>query len=126
MVDIDWLQKNWTFISKRQVIYLSSDRLMRMIRDPNCPTQGKFWGRQSFIERYGAFVSSLPTGSKRLMLRPFIDAPLPADKVKNIEAMYIDPKKYTFNEQGEITALKCLYESPVYVFIKDDFSSIGE
>lgn len=117
MVSLDWICKNWSFINARWVKRIPYNRLRRLLRDGTAPTSGKFYGTPEFFtsnaEEYGSTTCS---GSTRLCLRPYVVAPMPEESVM---AVFIDPKRYEFDEDGNITSLKSLYEVPVYVFIRD-------
>lgn len=111
--ELDWIAKNWNFLKVRNVRTFNQTRLLNMLRIGDVPTTGKFYGRMEFLQNYSSYTSTGFNGSKKLLLRPFIDAPMPEP---DIWAVYIDPKKYVFSEDGKITGLASCYESPVVVF----------
>ena len=112
MLKEDWVVKNWSFLNARKVIRLPMSRARNILRQEQALTTGKFYGRQEFIDELEQYSAVRYNGSRTLFLRPFISAPMP----ENVLAVYVDPKRYKFNEQNEITGLASTYEFPVYVF----------
>ena len=115
MTQVDWVVKNWEFLSSRRVVEIPTVRFKKVFQQPQIPTTGKFFGTQNFIDspqvQDFAVISAL--GSQRLALRPFICAPMPEPEV---QAVYADPKRYKFDEQGVIVGLNDCYELPIVVF----------
>lgn len=114
MLKEDWIVKNWDFLKSRKIISLPMSRAKNILKQEQALTTGKFYGKQEFIEELEQYSAIRYNGSKTLFLRPFISAPMP----QGVEAVYVDPKRYKFNEQEEITGLASTYEFPVYIFIE--------
>lgn len=112
---LDWIVKNWDFLSSRRVVEIPTIRFKKVFNRSDLPTSGKFFGTQGFIDSVSVadFVAETRTGGYRVALRPFINAPMPNPEV---QAVYIDPKRYKFDEQGFITGLDDCYELPIVVF----------
>lgn len=117
MVKEDWVVVNWEFLSGRRVTEIPFERLKRILTDGSAPSTGKFYGVEDLYNRYSDSGSITHSGTRRLFLRPFISAPMP---MENIKGVYIDPKKYRFDEDGKITGLDTLYEIPIFVFKEAD------
>lgn len=110
----DWVAKNWAFLSQRQVIEIPTHQTRRFFQNSQVSTSAKFYGTTRFYQQNSFYGVVTAKGTRRLYLRPYIIAPM----AKNwIQAVYIDPKKYTFDEQGNITGLESLYEAPIFVFV---------
>lgn len=115
MIKEDWILKNWAFLSGRRVKRIDRwSSLTDFLQDPDVPTTGKFYGTENFYAGQSVYGCITHKGSKRLCLRPYIPAPMPEEGIK---AVFIDPKKYCFNDNDEIIGLDTLYESPIYIFI---------
>lgn len=113
----DWILKNWDFLSTRWIrkIHLKqpTNPIQVMLWNSDIPIDGKFYGTTYFLmHKAYPYHSESPTGTIRVLLRPYITAPLP----EGIQAVYINPKNYKFNDQSEITGLKSTYEQPIVVF----------
>lgn len=117
MLDTDWICKNWNFLEARWMKRINANHLHRLYRDGSAPTTGRFYGTPEFFDLHSSMGAVTHTGSKKLCLRPYVVAPMPNTTVK---AVFIDPKKYEFDEAGNIKGQKSLYDVPVYVFIGDE------
>lgn len=109
MTDLDWVVKNWDFLSARYIRNIRN--VTELIRQPQAPTTGKFYGTPDVFMDYGSLTATSPSGNKKMLLRPYIVAPMP----DGIKAVYIDPKRYKFDDAGNITALATTYEFPIFV-----------
>ena len=111
----DWIVKNWAFLKARRRMELREDRFSSLFTKAEAPTTGKFYGTQDFFDtyyrQYGAYTAN---GNKRLALRPYIVAPMPDRRIK---AIFIDPKKYLFDKDGNITGLDGCYETTFFIFM---------
>lgn len=112
MLKEDWVVKNWSFLSARKIISLPMSRARNILRQEQALTTGKFYGRQEFIEELEQYSAVRYNGSRTLFLRPFISAPMP----EGVLAVYVDPKRYNFDDNGIVTGLSSTYEFPIYVF----------
>lgn len=112
MVKEDWVVRNWDFLSARKIISIPMSRARNILRQDQVLTTGKFYGTEEFINQLDSYCSIRYNGTKTLFLRPYISAPMP----KGILAVYADPKRYKFGEDGLITGLSSTFEFPVYVF----------
>lgn len=113
MVKEDWVAKNWEFLKTRRIQVVRSYRFTQdFIRNPQVSTQGKFYGDSDYYEN-SPYKGSSMLGKPRLLLRPYIVAPTPEEGVR---AVYIDPKKYEFNNNGVITKVADLYENVIFIF----------
>lgn len=113
MVDKDWIYNNWAFLSKRRTKVLPAGNLFKITNQRDVPSEGKFYGTEEFLRRYKAFSTLSYNNTPRLLLRPFVISEMPD---KSIQAVFIDPKKYIFDEDGIITGTKSTFEIPIYIF----------
>lgn len=108
-----WLVKNWEFLLSRQTKVLPVNMLSKLFRDPKVTPSGKFYGTEEFLALYSPLSAVTANGIARLALRPYIFCEMPNSSIR---AVYIDPKKYIFDEDGMIVGLSSLYENAVYIF----------
>lgn len=112
-LEVDWVCRNWDFLSQRRHKILPAYRLGSFIRDGQAVSTGRFYGTPQFLDFARDYKSVTYAGTPRLFLRPYIIAPMPDEEV---QAVYIDPKKYTINEEGLITGLDSTFESTIFIF----------
>lgn len=109
MLGLDWIHKNWRFLQKRLIKEVTLEQL---VKDKETPTSGRFYGTEDFYKKYSYLGACGFDGSRKLMLRPYLVSSMPEN---GIQAIYIDFKKYRFNEDGLIVGLKSTYEVPIYI-----------
>lgn len=114
MVKEDWVVRNWEFLSSRRIIPIPMSRAKNILRNSQVITTGKFYGTSEFLEELEDYSAIRYNGSRVLFLRPYISAPMPA----GVLAVYADPKRYKFGEDGIITGLDSTFELPVFVFTR--------
>lgn len=113
----DWIVRNWDFLKARRMKEIVGWRFKNIFRFADAPTTAKFYGTEDFYQRYSSDFGCLTgTGSKRLALRPYINAPMPEQRIK---AVFIDPKKYVFDEEGNIVGMDGCYEATIFIFTED-------
>lgn len=117
MVDLDFIVKNWDYLSKRRVREIPIEHCSRILRMPDTASNGKFFGTPDMFDRLSKYSSIGLNGSRRLFLRPYVIAPMPKDRIK---AVFIDPKKYIFNEDGVITGVESCWEPVIYILVDSD------
>lgn len=112
MVKEDWVVRNWDFLKARKVVSIPMSRARNILREGQVLTTGKFYGNQEFIDQMDSYSAIRYNGTRTLFLRPFISAPMP----EGVLAVYVDPKRYNFDDNGIVTGLSSTYEFPIYVF----------
>lgn len=112
MVKEDWIVRNWDFLKARKIVSIPMTRARNILQEDKVLTTGKFYGSSEFIDQMRGFSSIRYNGTMTLFLRPFISAPMP----DGVLAVYVDPKRYKFDEDGIITGLSSTYEFPIYIF----------
>lgn len=112
MVKEDWIVRNWDFLKARKVVSIPMSRARNILREGQVLTTGKFYGNQEFIDQMDSYSAIRYNGTRTLFLRPFISAPMP----EGVLAVYVDPKRYNFDDNGIVTGLSSTYEFPIYVF----------
>lgn len=117
MTNLDFLAKNWSFFSHRRVREIPIEKCTRLLRMPDTATNGKFFGTSELFDRLSRFSSIGLNGSRRLFLRPYVVAPMPEERVK---AVFIDPKKYDIDEDGNVTGVQDCWEPVIYVLVESD------
>lgn len=113
MVKEDFIARNWEFFSQRKHLDMDANRLLQLTRNGQVPLSGKFFGTVDFFENFPTLTAITASGSRRLLLKPYIVAPMPEP---TIQAIYIDAKRYRFSADGVVEGLDTTYELPFVIF----------
>lgn len=125
-LDKDWVVKNWEFLKRQPIIRIKGMDFSRLLTDSEARSDGKFYGDSSFYSQCPAcFKGNNFNGAPRLFLHSYISTDMPEE---GLRAIYVDSKRYEFNDDGFITGLTSTYKTPIFMFIdsKKPFKDEGE